>query len=421
MLNLAELNSFVGYEIEEDFKGSDGRIKIYLRRNNDLPILCNCCGHEIPKVRSRYLSRVKHLPIFEHKTELIFRRLKGFCEHCKKYRSEQVPFLSKQSPHLSNQYAYWLSRLCEITTIKEAAEFCGVDDATLWRVDFKTLKARFSEYKIPDVRRISVDEVCARSHSKYEGEGRNEKYFTVVTDIESKKVIWVSDSRNKDALDDFFQRIGPKRCRKIVTVASDQHPGYRLSIKEFCPQARHVLDKFHLMRNFEDAVNDSRKFIFKIMDKDKKHASGRFRFIYLKKASQRTDKERKYIEQVMNDNKLLVYLELIKERMFDFFSPTNTPTEARDILKQMEQWIFELGAPPLKRWLKNFKRDWRLIVNYFYEKVTSSISEGFNNVIKTLKRKAYGYSNMEYFKLKIMQKIGYLNSRYANKSTLTGY
>lgn len=415
MLNLAELNSFVGYKIKEDFKGSDGRIKIYLERKDDFPILCSKCGNEIEKARSSYLSKIKHLPIFNYGTDLIFKRLKGFCASCKKYRSEQVGFLSRKSPHLSSQYAYWLSRLCEITTIKEAAEFCEVDDATLWRVDFKTLKDRMSRYSIPDVRRISVDEVCSRSHSKYKGEGRNEKYFTVVTDIDSKKVIWVSDSRNREALDEFFKIIGPQKCAKITTVASDQHPGYRLSIKEYCPRARHVLDKFHLMRHFEDAVNDTRKYIFKIMDKSKKHRSGHKRFIFLKRASQRNSEERKYIDQVMKDNKPLIHLELIKERMFDFFDRSNTPTEAKKIMQEMGEWIFELGAPPLKRWFKNFTRDWHLIVNYFHEKVTSSISEGFNNVIKTLKRKAYGFSNMEYFKLKIMQKVGYLSSKYVNK------
>lgn len=415
-MNLAELNSFVGYEIEDDFRGADGGLKIYLRRKSDFPRLCHSCGHKIEKVRSRYTSRIKHLPIFNIDTQIIFKREKGFCNHCKKHRSEQVSFLSKQSPHLTSQYAYWLSRLCEITSIKEAAEFCGIDDATLWRIDFKTLKERISRYEIPDVTRISVDEVCSRTHSKYDGENRNEKYFTVITDIDSKKVIWISDSRNKEALDEFFMRIGLQMCLKIKTVASDQHQGYRLSIKEFCPRARHVLDKFHLMRHFEDAVNDSRKFIFKLLKPhNKKLASGRSRFLYLKRASARTISEKKQIEEVMRDNELLFQLELIKERMFDFFLPTNSPSEAKKILEEIGTWIFELGAPPLKRWFKKFCRDWPLIVNYFYEKVTSSISEGFNNVIKTLKRKAYGYKNMEYFKLKIMQKVGYLNSKYAKE------
>jgi hypothetical protein len=43
-----------------------------------------------------------------------------------------------------------------------------------------------------------------------------------------------------------------------------------------------------------------------------------------------------------------------------------------------------------------------------------------NNVIKALKRRAYGYRNMEYFRLKILQQCGYLNSRHIPDPSLLG-
>ncbi|MGZ8556631.1 MAG: transposase [Sulfuricurvum sp.] len=43
--------------------------------------------------------------------------------------------------------------------------------------------------------------------------------------------------------------------------------------------------------------------------------------------------------------------------------------------------------------------------------MTSGVSEGVNRAIKTLKWVAYGYKDMHYFALKIMQKCGYLNSK----------
>ena len=52
--------------------------------------------------------------------------------------------------------------------------------------------------------------------------------------------------------------------------------------------------------------------------------------------------------------------------------------------------------------------------------MTSALSEGHNNVIKMLKRRAFGYRNMEYFRLKIMQVCGYLNSRYCPVPSLLG-
>lgn len=412
-MNLSEICAIGGYKVIKEVQDSWGQICIYLERDCEAGRACRRCGTELSKLVGDYPCRVKHLPVFNIPTLLIFRRVKGFCPSCKKHRSEAVNFVSEQSPHMSKAMVYWLSRLCEITTIKEAAEFCGVDDSTLWRADFAVLKARFTRYEIPDLRSISVDEVSSRKVSHYEGESKNERFFTVITDADTKKIVWVEDSRNKEALDRFFAKIGPEACAKIRVVASDQHPGYGQSIREHCPNARHVLDKFHLMRNFEDAVNNSRKFIAKLLNpKDKKLATGKHRFMFLKRASSRTPKESRHIDQVMKENKLFYHLELIKERMFDFFDRSNNYKEAWKILQEIREWIFDLGAPPLKKWYKTFVKDWDLIKNYFITKVTSSISEGFNNVIKTLRRKAYGFKNMEYFKLKIMQKAGYLNSRY---------
>ena len=50
----------------------------------------------------------------------------------------------------------------------------------------------------------------------------------------------------------------------------------------------------------------------------------------------------------------------------------------------------------------------------------AALSEGINSVIKMLKRRAFGYRNMEYFRLKIMQVCGYLNSRYVPVPALLG-
>jgi transposase len=63
------------------------------------------------------------------------------------------------------------------------------------------------------------------------------------------------------------------------------------------------------------------------------------------------------------------------------------------------------------KWYNNLEKGWDTLKNYFRYKATSALSEGINNVIKTIKRRAYGYRNMEYFRLKIMQVCGYLNSR----------
>jgi transposase len=227
-------------------------------------------------------------------------------------------------------------------------------------------------------------------------------------------VIWVAESRRKEALDQFFLLIGKEACGRIQVVASDLHEAYGASVREHCPQATHVWDRFHLMQLFEEAVNDQRIRLHEEQEKGDDLARltrGKFRFLFLKKATRRTPQEKIHIDDVLKANERFAKLELIKESMLDFFHQPDEKT-ARAHFEQIQEWIYQAGFFSLIAWSKRFEQGWDTIKNYFQYRVSSALSEGHNNVIKMLKRRAFGYRNMEYFRLKIMQVCGYLNSRY---------
>jgi transposase len=48
------------------------------------------------------------------------------------------------------------------------------------------------------------------------------------------------------------------------------------------------------------------------------------------------------------------------------------------------------------------------ILAYFRHWITNAVSEGINNKIKVLKRRAYGFHDLRYFMLKILEAIGAL-------------
>lgn len=48
------------------------------------------------------------------------------------------------------------------------------------------------------------------------------------------------------------------------------------------------------------------------------------------------------------------------------------------------------------------------ILNWFDTPISNGKAEGVNNVIKSVLKRAYGYKNFEYFRLKVLQKCGLL-------------
>lgn len=394
---------------------SKGYIEIYLKRDEVKPRKCCRCGDILDSAKvGEHKVRVRTLDIHKFKTYLVLKRQKHHCPTCKKIRSEALDFISRESPHVTEEYAWWLGRLCEISPISRAAKLTGNDPMTMWRFDFNRMRRLFQNYKIPKVSRICVDEVYARKKKYHSKESRDNRFFTIICDLDSRRVIWVSESRSKEALDEFFHVIGEERCKEIEVVAADQFDGYKKSVEDNCPNATFVWDRFHIMQNFQNYINDERMWLSEHMCKGemKRLTRGKYKKLFTKKSDRRTKSENRHINEVLKDNQYFIYLELIKEGMHQIYNSSNE-FEAREKFEEMGEWIDQAKVfYELKKWWKNFNDGWDTFKNYFKHRVSSSLSEGMNNVIKTVKKRAYGYRNMAYFKLKILQVCGFLNSKW---------
>ncbi len=77
----------------------------------------------------------------------------------------------------------------EIASVRQVAHISNIIKSTVHNLDFKRLKRMVQHYKIPDVKHICVDEVHAQSKKNYKKESRNKLFFTIVTDVKSRRVI----------------------------------------------------------------------------------------------------------------------------------------------------------------------------------------------------------------------------------------
>lgn len=408
--------NFQGFEIRDIKEWSnERRMELILESKPGREHFCCRCGCELGRQDGRYWLRSRHLKVMGWTVAVSFWREKRYCPMCNKVRSEAIDFICATTPHVTQELAWWINRLTEITSVLAVSELESIDKMTCYKVDKYLLTRLLQGYKIPPVRQISVDEVYARGPVQLkEGENRSDLFLTVIVDIKTRKAIWVSKSRRKQALDEFFILLGEAACQDIEVVATDQHEDYAASVRQYCPHATLVWDRFHLMRVFEEAVNETRIVLHAELEAGsdlQRLTRGKFRFLFLKKAHRRTLEEKVHIDDVLKNNARFAKLELIKERMITFFDQPNEAL-AKIVFDEVATWIAQCGFVPLIHWYRKFEKGWDTVKNYFIYKVTTGISEGINRAIKGLKWQAYGYRDMDYFKLKILQKCGYLNSRF---------
>jgi transposase len=409
------LREFQGFFVRDikDFS-QDRRVEVHLEQDANNIRKCHKCKTDLSGYHDSNKITAKHLKMMGWQVEIIFYREKHQCPKCNKVRSQYVSWMSPSSPHVTLDLAWWLSRLSEVTSVLSVSKLESLDKSTCYKVDKYILRRLLQGYKIPKVTAITVDEVYARSPKQQKpGETRGDLFLTVVVDLKTRKVIWVGNSRRREALDEFFELIGQTACDEIKVVCTDQHEDYTASVNDHCKNAVVVFDRFHLVQNFNEAINNERKQELAGIDPKgeiQDLMNGKYRYVFLKKAINRTKKDHMHIREVARLNSKMGKLEIIKEYFHRMFECTDQ-VEAQEMLNQCFEWACQIKAPFLVKYLWSLLDEQRLW-NYFKYKVTTSLSEGINRIIKGLKWQAYGYRDMEYFKLKILQKAGYLNSKY---------
>lgn len=407
--------SFQGFDIKDIKEWRESRrMELILESKPGREHFCCRCGCELGRQDGRYWLRSHHMRVMGWTVVVCFWREKRHCPGCNKVRSEAIDFICATTPHATEELAWWINRLTEITSVLAVSRLESIDKMTCYGVDKYILTRLLQGYRIPKVTAISVDEVYARSRKQLqEGEDRDDLFLTVIVDSNTHKVIWVSMSRKKEALDEFFRLIGEEACKEIRVVATDQHAGYAASVTQFCPQAVVVWDRFHIVQKFNEALNEDRMAELKEIDPEGQMGdlmNGKYRYIFLTKADNRKAANKRHIEEVHRLNKKMAMLEIIKEHFHKMFKCTNQE-DAKIMMAECYQWAWDAKANNLWHWIDSIRDEQRLW-NYFTHRVTTGISEGLNRAIKGLKWQAYGYKDMRYFMLKILQKCGYLNSRF---------
>lgn len=391
-------------------KCTDKEIHVWLEPYKCRVSICSACGkHHEQGYHGSDEVVVKDLPLGERRTFLHVLKKRYRCPEDDRIHVEEIPWLEISS-RVTKRFGESVYRLTSIATNQEAGWYLGLDDEVVYRIDRNILEKLFYEKldPVPFAKNISVDEV---SYLKYH------RYLTNVIDVDKKVVIWNAKGRKAEVLDRYYKAVGQPACEMIESVALDGARTYISSTNKHAINALIVYDKFHVMQKLGNVVDAVRKIELNNARKNDDEqtvelTNCRQRFILLKNKSKLTEKQSQYLEELCKINEPIYKAMLLKEYFLQVYEQENIEqAEAH-----LRSWIKQASESSLKAFQElavSFSDKAQYILNWFIKKVSSAISEGFNNKIKRLKRMAYGYRDIEYFKLKIHQHCGLLNPRLA--------
>ena len=369
------------------------KVKIFLKRRRKTGI-CPICGTHCRKVEAAYIREARDLDIAGNVVLISFLQLKIRCR-CGYRGVEHLEFVDKYSKY-TIRFEEYVAQLCEKMSLSDVCRVCGIPWRRAKAIDKKYLQKHIVDLKQIIPKQIGVDEVA------YE---KGHKYLTVVRDLDIKKVIWVGKDRKKESLDQFFLEIGEEKAKGISIAVLDMWDPYIASIKEHCPFVEIVFDKFHIAKKVNEAIDAVRKKEFNRAEPEKRKEMKHKRFLILSRQKNLNEQKKETLNTLMEENKNLYAAYLLKEQLLDIMDEDNHLTA----MQRLHTWIENIeqaGIDEFQKFIKMLKNYMYGIWNYFKHKLTNAGSEGFNNKIGVIKRRAYGFHDLEYFKLKILQACG---------------
>jgi transposase len=177
---------------------------------------------------------------------------------------------------------------------------------------------------------------------------------------------------------------------------------YHLAAKAKLPNASLVVDRFHLMKNLNDALTTARRTLQKQADEKTKSLLKGSRWLLVKNRETLADEASQALQVVLDASPALNTCYQLKEEFRKLFNQTQDAKTAASLL---DIWLEKVRLTGLKSLLAfaNTVEHWRSsILNYFDSHLTNGFAEGINLKIKLLIRQAFGYRNFSSLRFHIL-------------------
>jgi transposase len=403
------LNQVTGYKsfvigkanwIEEN--GEKVALEVEIRpRANGRPI-CSGCNQVRPGYdRSWEPRRFEFIPLWGIMVYFVYHMRRVNCPDCG-VKVERVPWADGKSP-MTTEYKWFLARWAKRMSWKEVSEAFRVSWDRVYEAVKHAVSWGLEHRDLSGIEAIGVDEV--QWH-------RGHQYQTVVYQLDEgrKRLLWIGPDRTAKTLLRFFRFLGKAHTGQLQFVCSDMWQAYLKVIAKKAPQAVHILDRFHIMQRMGKGINEVRAAEAKQLKQDGYEPVLKgSKWLLLKRPENLTDKQAVKLKELLQYNLKSVRSHLMKEdfqRFWKYWSPVWAG-------KFLDQWCtrtMRSRIEPMKKVARLLRDKRELILNWFRAegKLSSGIVEGFNNKLKLITRKSYGFRTQQGYETALYHNLGAL-------------
>ncbi len=362
---------------------------------------CPECGKRA-HLHDRERRKWRHLDSCQFKTILVAEVPRVKCpEHGT--TTVRVPWAEKHSRFtaLFERLAIDVMLECSISA---ACELLGISWAAADGIKQRAVKRGLARKEPRVMKHLCIDEKSF---------GRRHDYATLVVSPNregSATVEYIGDGREVASLDPFWRSLNSPQLEGIEAVGMDMWEPYMISTRLNVPEAdrKIVHDTFHLIRHLNEAVDKVRRMEHKVLKAQGDDRLVGSKQLWLYGMENVPERWQDRLDALRDEKLKTGRAWAIKEFFRDMWGCTSR-AEAEGFFKKWYSWAVRCGLKPVVKVARMFKRHLERILLIFVHRLTNAASEGINNKVQSLIKKAYGYRNRHRFKTDIFFHCGGLN------------
>jgi transposase len=360
---------------------------------------CQACGRRGTVVRTRTeLRRWRDIPVGGWTVWLLYYPREIYCSSHGR-GTEVIPW-SDGYTRMTYRYEYLMLRYGQMMTQKAAAELLRVSPSTLSDQLHRSIDRIRSGHRVRGLRTLGIDEIS------YSG---GHKYATLVYDLDRSVVVWVGKQKGRKTIDRFFtEELSDYQKRQIKIGCCDMSEAYIGAIKTHCPNATLVLDRFHIVKALNAAVDDVRKEQWREAGVNERKALKGLRWLLYRHSSTRSRKNTRTLRALERGNNRIYRAWRMKDE-FEQFWDFKAPWAAERFLKHWMTRTLKSRLEPMRKFVGTVRKHYAGIVAFIGTRITNAISEGLNRIVKIIKNRASGFMTLEAFTNIIFLNIGDVN------------
>lgn len=300
---------------------------------------------------------------------------------------EEVPWAAPYSRE-TYRFEYLLVMYCRDMTQKTAAARLKIPKSTVSDILHRLIEKGRQGHRIRSLKVIGIDEISYR---------KGKKYATVVYDLQRAEVIWIGKGKGRETIDSFFLKELSEHQRLQIRYAScDMSSAYMGAIKEHCPEAVLVLDRFHIVKALNEALDEVRKEQWRLLEKDDRKILKGLRWLLFRHSSNRTKRDTRILNSLQKGNTRIFRAWVLKDE-FERFWNYKATWAADSFLNRWTSAVMRSRLEPIKKFARTIQNHKDNILSFINTRLTNATGEGINRIIRMIKNRASGFRSFEAF------------------------